>query len=36
AESNSMSRSQLNKMLDVAEKGIKELLVAQQEALQQN
>ncbi|MEO0924465.1 MAG: ribonuclease PH [Cyanobacteria bacterium J06643_13] len=36
AESNSMSRSQLNKMLDVAEKGIKELLAAQQEALQQS
>ena len=35
AESNSMSRSQLNKMLDVAEKGIKELLIAQQEALNQ-
>ena len=34
AESNSMTRSQLNKMLDVAEKGIKELLAAQQEALQ--
>ena len=34
AESNSMTRSQLNKMLDVAEKGIKELLEAQQEVLQ--
>ena len=34
AESNSMTRSQLNKMLDVAEKGIKELLAAQQEVLQ--
>ena len=33
AESNSMTRSQLNKMLDLAEKGIKELLEAQQEAL---
>ena len=33
AESNSMTRSQLNKMLDLAEKGIKELLSAQQEAL---
>ncbi|NJK54527.1 MAG: ribonuclease PH [Pleurocapsa sp. SU_5_0] len=34
AESNSMTRSQLNKMLDLAEQGIKELLAAQQEALQ--
>ena len=34
AESNSMTRSQLNKMLDLAEKGIKELLEAQQAALQ--
>jgi len=34
AESNSMTRSQLNKMLDLAEKGIKELLEAQHEALQ--
>ena len=33
AESNSMTRSQLNKMLDLAEKGIKELLEAQQETL---
>lgn len=33
AESNSLTRSQLNKMLDLAEKGIKELLEAQQEAL---
>ncbi|MEY2858826.1 MAG: ribonuclease [Cyanobacteriota bacterium] len=33
AESNSMTRSQLNKMLDLAEQGIKELLAAQQEAL---
>ena len=33
AESNSMTRSQLNKMLDLAELGIKELLEAQQEAL---
>ena len=33
AESNSMTRSQLNKMLDLAEKGIKELLEAQQEIL---
>ena len=36
AESNSMTRSQLNKMLDLAEKGIKELLEAQQEALISN
>lgn len=35
AESNSMTRSQLNKMLDLAEKGIKELLVAQQSALEE-
>jgi ribonuclease PH len=34
AESNSMTRSQLNKMLDLAEQGIQELLTAQQEALQ--
>lgn len=34
AEANSMTRSQLNQMLDVAEKGIKELLEAQQEVLQ--
>ena len=33
AESNSMTRSQLNKMLDLAEKGIKELLDAQQNVL---
>lgn len=33
AESKSMTRSQLNKMLDVAEKGIKELQQAQQVAL---
>lgn len=33
AESNSMTRSQLNKMLDLAEKGIKELLEAQQDVL---
>lgn len=33
AESNSMTRSQLNQMLDLAEKGIEELLAAQQEAL---
>lgn len=33
AESNSMTRSQLNQMLDLAEKGIKELLAAQQAAL---
>lgn len=33
AESNSMTRSQLNKMLDLAEKGIKELLEAQQSVL---
>lgn len=33
AEANSMTRSQLNAMLDLAEKGIKELLTAQQEAL---
>ncbi|MGF1542441.1 MAG: ribonuclease PH [Pleurocapsa sp.] len=33
AESNSMTRSQLNQMLDLAETGIKELLIAQQEAL---
>ena len=33
AESNSMTRSQLNRMLDLAQKGIKELLEAQQEAL---
>ncbi len=33
AESNSMTRSQLNKMLDLAEKGIKELLEAQQNVL---
>ncbi|MBE9045413.1 ribonuclease PH [Pleurocapsales cyanobacterium LEGE 10410] len=36
AESNSMTRSQLNKMLDLAETGIKELLAAQQEALLSN
>ena len=36
AESNSMTRSQLNKMLDLAEKGIEELLAAQQEALLSN
>lgn len=36
AESNTMTRSQLNKMLDLAEKGIKELLEAQQEALLSN
>ena len=36
AESNSMTRSQLNKMLDLAQKGIKELLEAQQEALLSN
>lgn len=36
AESNSLTRSQLNKMLDLAEKGIKELLEAQQEALLSN
>ncbi len=35
AESNSMTRSQLNQMLDLAETGIKELLEAQQAALQQ-
>jgi ribonuclease PH len=34
AEDNSFSRSQLNQMLDMAEKGIQELLVAQQQALQ--
>ena len=34
AEANSMTRSQLNQMLDVAEKGIKELLEAQQQVLQ--
>ena len=33
AESNSMTRSQLNSMLDLAEKGIAELLQAQQKAL---
>jgi ribonuclease PH len=33
AEYNSMTRSQLNQMLDLAEQGIKELLAAQQEAL---
>ncbi|MBW4651313.1 MAG: ribonuclease PH [Kastovskya adunca ATA6-11-RM4] len=33
AESNSFSRAQLNKILDLAEKGIKELLVAQKAAL---
>lgn len=33
AESNSMTRSQLNKMLDLAEVGIKELLEAQQNVL---
>ncbi|MDJ0591474.1 MAG: ribonuclease PH [Pleurocapsa sp. MO_226.B13] len=33
AESNSITRSQLNAMLDLAEKGIAELLVAQQNAL---
>jgi ribonuclease PH len=33
AESNSMTRSQLNQMLDLAETGIKELLLAQQAAL---
>jgi ribonuclease PH len=31
-----MTRSQLNKMLDLAETGIKELLAAQQEALNEN
>jgi ribonuclease PH len=31
-----MTRSQLNKMLDLAEKGIEELLAAQQEALLSN
>lgn len=36
AESHSMTRSQLNKMLDLAETGIKELLAAQQEALNEN
>ncbi|MEM7592521.1 MAG: ribonuclease PH [Cyanobacteria bacterium P01_A01_bin.83] len=36
AESNSMTRSQLNQMLDLAEAGIKELLQAQQDALQIN
>ena len=35
AESNSMTRSQLNQMLDLAEIGIKELLIAQQQALQE-
>lgn len=35
AESNSMSRSQLSQMLDLAESGIKELLEAQQIALKQ-
>ena len=34
AESNSMTRSQLNKMLDLAEKGIEELLAAQKSALE--
>ena len=34
AEAKSMTRSQLNQMLDIAEKGIKELLEAQQSALQ--
>ncbi|MEM8673387.1 MAG: ribonuclease PH [Cyanobacteria bacterium P01_G01_bin.67] len=34
AESKSMTRSQLNQMLDLAETGIKELLQAQQDALQ--
>jgi ribonuclease PH len=34
AESNSMTRSQLNQMLDVAEIGIKELLAAQQTVLE--
>ena len=33
AEANSMSRRQLNRMLDLAETGIKELLIAQKEAL---
>lgn len=33
AESKSMTRSQLNKMLDLAEQGIKELLAAQRQAL---
>lgn len=33
AEANSMSRQQLNRMLDLAETGIKELLIAQKEAL---
>lgn len=36
AESNSMTRSQLNQMLDLAETGIKELLQAQQDILQSN
>ncbi|MGL6342082.1 MAG: ribonuclease PH, partial [Waterburya sp.] len=34
AESKSMTRSQLNQMLDIAEIGIKELLVAQQKVLE--
>jgi ribonuclease PH len=33
AESGSFTRSHMNKMLDVAEKGIKELLAAQQEVV---
>lgn len=36
AESNSMTRSQLDKMLDLAEEGIKELLEAQQDVLHSN
>jgi ribonuclease PH len=34
AEAESFSRRQLNQMLDLAEKGISELLVAQRQALQ--
>ena len=36
AESKSMTRSQLNQMLDLAETGIQELLQAQQDILQIN
>ncbi len=36
AESNSMTRSQLNQMLDLAEKGIEELLTVQQAVLKMN
>lgn len=34
AESRSFSRTQLNQLMDVAQKGIQDLLVAQRQALQ--